>query len=150
MSYASIKNTKKELFAQKWFETGNKSEAYRYSHPTANEWKDATVHNKASALSKDDEVLARLEELKELAVKRHDITIDSLIDELEQARCTAMTCETPQTSAAVTATMSKAKLLGLDKQIIDHTSSDGSMSPKDLEISDEQFARVLNQLRDEY
>ena len=41
----------------------------------------------------------------------------------------ALAAETPQASAAVGATMGKAKLLGLDKQIIDHRSADGSMSP---------------------
>ena len=35
-----------------------------------------------------------------------------------------------QSSAAVAATMGKAKLVGLDKQIVDHTSSDGTMTPK--------------------
>ena len=35
------------------------------------------------------------------------------------ARTIALSCETPQTSAAVSATMGKAKLCGLDKQLIE-------------------------------
>ncbi len=45
-------------------------------------------------------------------VERNAITIDDLINELEQARTAAMTAETAQSSAAVAATMGKAKMLG--------------------------------------
>lgn len=44
--------------------------------------------------------------------KRNELTIDDLINELEQARTAAMTAENPQSSAAVAATMGKAKMLG--------------------------------------
>ena len=46
----------------------------------------------------------------------------------------ALACEPPQSASAVSATMGKAKLLGLDKQTIDHTSSDGSMTVKPMVI----------------
>jgi len=36
-----------------------------------------------------------------------------------------LTAETPQSSAAVAATMGKAKLTGLDKQIIEHSGPNG-------------------------
>lgn len=116
-----LSDQKKEAFAQKWHETGNKSEAYRYSHPRSQNWKDETVHNKASALSKDGEVSARYLELQKESADNHGITIKSLLDELEEARTVALTAETPQSSAAVTATMGKAKLCGLDKQIVEST-----------------------------
>ena len=55
--------------------------------------------------------------------------------------------ETPQAAAATAATMGKAKLLGLDKQIIDLKSSDGSMTPKGAinigELSDSAMAEIL-------
>ena len=44
-----------------------------------------------------------------------------LILELEEARKAALKAETPQSSAAVAATMGKAKMLGFDKQIIELT-----------------------------
>ena len=116
-----LSDQKKEAFAQKWHETGNKSEAYRASHPNSLKWKDETVHNKASALSKDSEVSARYKELQKESADNHGITIKSLLDELEEARTVALTAETPQSSAAVTATMGKAKLCGLDKQIVEST-----------------------------
>ena len=53
-------------------------------------------------------------------------TIDDILQELEDARQKALSAETPQCSAAVTATMSKAKLLGLDKQVIEHK---GTLTP---------------------
>ncbi|MGP5346114.1 terminase small subunit [Psychrobacter celer] len=58
-------------------------------------------------------------------VKRNAITIDDLINELEQARTAAMTAETAQSSAAVAATMGKAKMLGflIDKK--EHSGKDG-------------------------
>lgn len=66
------------------------------------------------------EVSARVAELRAEAAKRHSVTVESLIIELEEARAIALAAETPQTSAAVSATMGKAKLCGLDKQVIEH------------------------------
>lgn len=114
-----LENNKHERFCQVWHETGNKSEAYRASHPSCAKWKDETVHNKAYALSKRGEVLARFEQLQEDALKDHGVTIASLIEELNEARGIALTTDTPQTSAAITATMSKAKLVGLDKHVVE-------------------------------
>lgn len=37
--------------------------AYREAYPSSNKWKDATVDNKASALLREDEILARYNEL---------------------------------------------------------------------------------------
>ncbi|MBL4941166.1 MAG: hypothetical protein JKY81_05815 [Colwellia sp.] len=110
-----LENVKHEQFCQVWHETGNKSEAFRVSHPHSLKWKDETVHNKASALSKKGEVAARFEQLQEQALKDHGVTIASLLKELDEARKLAMTTETPQTSSAISATMNKAKLVGLDK-----------------------------------
>ena len=110
----ALENQRHERFCQTWLETGNKSEAYRNSHPNSLKWKDETVHNKASALSKKGEVAARFEQLQKKALKDHGVTIATLIKELDEARKLAMTIETPQTSAAISATMNKAKLVGLD------------------------------------
>ena len=62
------------------------------------------------------------------------MTVDSLLVELEQARQIALGAETPQTAAAVSATLGKAKLVGLDKQILDLRSGDGSMTPQPTTI----------------
>lgn len=115
----ALENSKHEQFCQVWLETGNKSEAYRKSHPNSRKWKDDTVHNKASALSRRAQVLARYEQLQGDIVKAHGVTIESLIKELNEARQVALTADTPQSSAAITATMSKAKLVGLDKHQVE-------------------------------
>ena len=49
----------------------------------------------------------------------HGITIKTLLDELNEARVIALGADTPQSSAAITATMSKAKLVGLDKYVVE-------------------------------
>lgn len=73
------------------------------------------------------QVIARIAELQNAAKERNMITVDSLLAELEENRQAALTAETPQSSAATAATMGKAKLLGLDKQIIEHTGPGGSV-----------------------
>ena len=40
-----------------------------------------------------------------------------------------------QSSAAVAATQAKAKLTGMDKLVIDNISSDGSMTPKGVNVT---------------
>ena len=47
------------------------------------------------------------------------MTVDSIVAELEEARQMALKAATPQTSAAVAASMGKAKLYGLDKQFVE-------------------------------
>ena len=110
----ALEKAKHELFAQKWHELDNKSEAYRQSHPASLRWKEKTVNTKASELSKVGEILGRYNELQEESSKRHGITVDSLLKELNEIKEVAMNLETPQCSAAVSSVMSKAKLTGHD------------------------------------
>ena len=65
----------------------------------------------ASRLAKNVKVKARIQEIAAMAAKRHEISEDSLLEELEQARLAAL--ENQQASAAVAATMGKAKLCGV-------------------------------------
>jgi phage terminase small subunit len=124
---------KQEKFCHLVIELGNTSEAYRQSY-NAGKMKTETINRKAKELMDNGKITARLTELREPIIEKHNITVESLLKELEEARTCALTAETVQSSAAVSATMSKAKLLGLDKLIVDHTSSDGSMSPTRIEI----------------
>ena len=57
-----------------------------------------------------------------------------LLLELEEARQCALAAETPQTSAAIGATMGKAKLMGLGKQLIDVTTNGESIAPTRIEL----------------
>lgn len=103
---------KREAFAQAYIETGNASEAYRRSFNAQN-MKPETINREAKALLDHPKVSTRIAELRAKTVERHEIAVDDLIAELDEARTIALSCETPQTSAAVSATTAKAKLLGL-------------------------------------
>lgn len=118
---------KQENFCLKYVECGNASEAYRYAYSTEN-MKPETVNRNAAFLMGSNKILTRVEEICQQHARRHKLTVDDLLAELEENRQAALQAETVQASAATAATMGKAKLLGLDKQVIDHTSSDKSFS----------------------
>jgi phage terminase small subunit len=107
---------KQELFAQAYLETSNASEAYKRAYNT--QANANTVNRKASQLLKHPEVIKLLADLQAIHRQRHKLTIDDILQELEQSRLLAL--ENIQCSAAISATMGKAKLLGLDKQVIEH------------------------------
>lgn len=119
---------KQEKFAQLYVELGDASEAYRQSYDAAR-MKPATVHRKAKEQLDNGKITARIDQLQGALAERHKITVDTLLKELEENRQAALQAETVQAAAATAATMGKAKLLGLDKQILDLRSGDGSMTP---------------------
>lgn len=106
---------KQEKFCYSYIETGNASEAYRRSY-NAERMKPEVVAVKASELLANGKIAVRIEALRGELRQRHEITVDDLVAELEEARKLAF--ETEKAAAAVQATMGKAKLLGLvvDKQ----------------------------------
>ena len=101
---------KQEKFCQVYIETGNASEAYRQAY-NASRTKPEVVAVKASQMLANGKVAVRIDALRALHQKRHEITVDDLVKELEEARKLAL--ETEKAAAAVQATMGKAKLLGL-------------------------------------
>lgn len=115
---------KQEAFCQAYIETGNASQAYRTAY-AADKMKTDSINRKAKELIDNGKIAARVAELQGEIKERHNVTVDSLIAELEEARQAALSAETPQSSAAVAATMGKAKLTGLDKQIIEHSGPNG-------------------------
>ncbi len=129
---------KQEAFCQAYIENkGNASEAYRTAYATG-KMKATSINSKAYELLNNGEITVRIAELQQEHRDKHDVTVASLLEELEEARKAALSAETPQSSAAVAATMGKAKLTGLDKQIVELTGRDGgavqvvSMSPDDI------------------
>ena len=109
---------KQEAFCLAYIETGNASEAYRRAYNAEN-MKPETVNRKAKDLLDNGKIRARLAELREPILERHGDTVDSLLVELEKARARALEVDRP--AAAVSATMGKARLLGLDRQQLDVT-----------------------------
>lgn len=68
----------------------------------------------ASRLSANANIQARVRELKAAGAHLAAVTVADLVAELELARVTALRADTPQTAAAISATMGKARLLGLE------------------------------------
>lgn len=121
-----------------YVETGNASEAYRRAFD-ASKMKAASIAVNASKLLADAKVALRVKELQAKAVKRHEITVDDLIRELEEARKVASNQEKPQAAAMVAATMGKAKLLGMLTDKTELTGADGGP----VQLEDSQVAARL-------
>lgn len=133
---------KQNDFCLAYVETGNASEAYRQVY-NAITMKPETVHRKAKELMDNGKITARIEALQAEHTERHKLTVDDLLAELEEARQMAREKENP--NAMTQATMGKAKLLGLDKQVIDHTSSDNSLNPQ-ISLSSDEFRKIAKEL----
>ena len=102
---------KQEAFCQAIVVEGTQAAAYRIAYPKSVKWKDSTVHSKASIMMADGNIVARVNVLRERAMKKHDTTVETLITELEEAR--QMGISTEQAASMTGATMGKAKILGL-------------------------------------
>lgn len=113
---------KQEKFCTGYIETGNASEAYRRAY-NAGKMSSNAIHVAACRLLALPKIALRIEKLQETHQKRHDVTVDSLTKEYEEARELAK--EEKQPAAMVGATTGKAKLHGLvtDKQ--ERTGKDG-------------------------
>lgn len=112
-SKALVLTAKQESFAQAIVEGRmNASEAYRSAYD-ADAMSPKQIWEEASKLIRHPKVTQRVVELRAEITKGTVYTVEKLIDELEEARVMAATCETPQTSAMISATMGKGKLLGL-------------------------------------
>lgn len=121
---------KQENFCQSYIENGNASDAYRKAYD-AEKMKGATINRNAKALLDNNKIATRIDELRQQHTDRHNLTVDDLIDELDEARNVAIKAENPQCTAAIAATMGKAKLLGKDKH-----------KPGKFEIKDENLTSI--------
>ena len=117
-----------------YVETGNASEAYRRSY-NEEKMKPETVNRNAKALMDNNKVATGVQELRAAHVERHEITVDDLIRELEEARSIAMSGERQQPAAMVAASMGKAKLLGLLTDKTELTGKDGGQIEHSLRVT---------------
>ena len=99
------------MFALAVVRLGNASEAYRVVY--SSNGTQRTTNSEACRLLADPRIAARVDELKEQAVKELKLTVADLVSELEEARNVGK--QEGLAGAMVSATMGKAKLLGLDK-----------------------------------
>lgn len=146
MSKAKTLTPKQEKFCQKFIELGNASEAYRQSY-NCSQMKTGTINSRAKELRNDGPITVRIAELQAEHKERHKITVDDIIIELEEARKVGKS--EGAASAMVAASMGKAKILGFLTDKVDHTSSDGSMSPPQP-LTPENAKVIDNELEDEY
>ncbi len=99
-----LKNARHETFAQGLAKGLSATDAYAAAGYKGD-------RKAASNLWTNMDIKERVTELQSKAVKKVEITVDSLAQELEEARAIALAEK--QSSAAVSATMGKAKLFGL-------------------------------------
>lgn len=120
-------------FARLVVELGNKAKAYRQSYNTKGSNSACSVE--AQKLMKNPKIISYIEELRNDAAELHGVTVHTLLNELELARVAAMSCDNPQTSAAIAAIMGKAKLCGLDQKTLNINNPDGSLTaPSRIEL----------------
>lgn len=100
---------KQEAFAMAYVETGNATEAYRRSYEPQN-WTDNALSVQASKMLRHPKIVLRLDKLQRAHAERHEITVDGITSELEEARKLAMATGNP--NAAVSATMGKQSSTG--------------------------------------
>jgi phage terminase small subunit len=72
---------KQEAFCLAYVETGNASEAYRRAYDTSR-MKDGVIRVKACEVMAHEAVDARIAELRATMVKRHEVTVDRIVQEL--------------------------------------------------------------------
>lgn len=131
-----LKNAKHELFAQALAKGKTQREAYigaGYKYDEAN----------AGRLTKNDGVAARVAELQGKVAAKVAVTVESLAAELEEARTAAV--KSGQNSAAVQATLGKAKLfgLGVENRKVSGTMTVLTITPKHLDgLSEDDLAKL--------
>ena len=126
---------KREKFARCVAEGMSLADAYRAAYRSGR-MKPETIRDSAWKLSITPDVSQMIDALKAEARQRHALTVDDLLRELEEARRGALTSmPSAQCSAAVAATMGKAKLLGLDKQLVE---VDGALTVQVVRFADDK------------
>lgn len=112
---APLSNPRWERFALFMAEGDGVKKAYKragYKHEAGN----------AFQLAKKPAIALRVRELKESNRERHEVTVDTLVAELDSM--VALSARTGQAGAGVAAILGKAKLLGL---IVDRAEIEGVM-----------------------
>lgn len=126
---------KQEAFCHAYIETSNASEAYRRAYNAKNMQPDA-IWVAACRLLKNSKVTLRVAELTERAVEKHETTVESIAQELDDAVTKA--ADAKQFGPVVAALMGKAKLYGLVVNKHENVN----------ELTDEQRERRIQQLMD--
>ena len=106
---------KQEGFCKDYIEIGNASEAYRRNYNTSKMLPDS-INNKAYELLHNVGITSRIGQLQQRLQKKFEVTVESLTKELEEDRQLAR--DLGQPGAAIAALNVKARIHGLDKQVM--------------------------------
>lgn len=129
-----LKNARHERFAQELAKGKSQSAAYE-----AAGYKPSDAHS--ARLAGNGRVKERLAELQGRAAEKAACTAEDIARQLDEDRALARKVEVP--SAAVSASMGKAKLFGLIKERHEHTGANGGPIKFNLTgLSDEQLAQL--------
>jgi len=107
--------TKQEKFCKTFIETGNASEAYRLSYE-CQKMKGPTINRNAVALLDNNKITTRVGELQLELQKKFEVSVSSITKELDEDRQLARALGQP--GAAISALNVKARIHGLDKQVM--------------------------------
>lgn len=133
---------KQQRFVQEYLQDHNGTQAAIRAG-----YSESTARQQGSRLLTDPRVLAAVRVGQKKVAKKAEVTVDSLMAELEQARKLAL--KEKQASAAVTATMGKGKLAGLLVEKHKHSGAIGTYNLKDLSDDDlDRLEQILGPLAD--
>lgn len=126
---------KQEAFCCAYIECGgNASEAYRKAY-SAGKMKPESVNVSACQLLADPKVTLRVKELRAALMTRHELTVDDILAELEEARQIELSASKPNTSSMVAASMGKAKVAGLIKDKSEISGPNGGPIDMSIKVS---------------
>ncbi len=128
-----LSSPKRERFAQELAKGSTQVEAYEAAGYQPND-------GNAAKLANLDEVQARVREITGNAARRAEVSIASVVAELEEARSVARGIEQP--ASMVAASMGKAKVAGLLADRVEHTGKDGGPI-ETVDLSETEAARRI-------
>ena len=142
-----------QVFCQEIAQGATQSDAYRTAYPAqAKSSLDSTIHSKASTLSVDGRVMARIAELKEDALQHVKYGIEQHYNELDEMKVLAMEKKgmysTPETNVALKAVELKGKLKGLYIDRIKQETT--NLSDEELDRRIAQYAELEGLTSEEY
>jgi phage terminase small subunit len=106
---------KQEGFCQDYIKTGSQTRAYQLNY-NVKKMLPASINNKAYELMQNVDITSRVAQLQERVAKKFEVTVESLTRELEEDRQLARDLDMP--AAAISALNVKARIHGLDKQVM--------------------------------
>lgn len=122
---------KQERFCTAYLEKGTAIAAYKEAYD-CEKMSDGAIYVEAHRLTANPKIALRLEELKAPVVESARCTLEGHLKQMAKLRDLAI--ESTQYSAAIKAEEQRGKAVGLYKDQIDLSSSDGSMRPQAIEL----------------